>query len=50
LEFLGNERIYAGGLIPSLREIISSLSEFMREIKFLKTAKKLIEKIKAREY
>jgi putative transposase len=31
--FYGDERIFADGLIPSLREKLSSLSEFMREIK-----------------
>ena len=33
VEFYGDERIFADGLIPSLREKLSSLSEFMREIK-----------------
>jgi len=33
VDFYGDERIYADGLIPSLREKLSSLSEFMREIK-----------------
>jgi hypothetical protein len=32
-EFYGDERIFADGLIPSLREKLSSLSEFVREIK-----------------
>jgi putative transposase len=32
-DFYGNERIFADGLIPSLRLKLSSLSEFMREIK-----------------
>jgi len=31
--FYGDERIFADGLIPSLREKLSSLSEFVREIK-----------------
>ena len=31
--FYGDERIFAEGLVPSLREKLSSLSEFMREIK-----------------
>jgi hypothetical protein len=30
VDFYGDERIYADGLIPSLREKLSSLSEFMR--------------------
>ena len=33
VDFYGNERIFADGLMPSLREKLSSLSEFMREIK-----------------
>jgi hypothetical protein len=33
IEFYGDERIFADGLIPSLRLKLSSLSEFMREIK-----------------
>ena len=33
VNFYGDERIFADGLIPSLREKLSSLSEFMREIK-----------------
>ncbi len=33
VNFYGDERIYADGLIPSLRQKLSSLSEFMREIK-----------------
>jgi REP element-mobilizing transposase RayT len=33
IDFYGDERIYADGLIPSLREKLSSLSEFMREVK-----------------
>jgi len=33
VEFYGDERVFADGLIPSLREKLSSLSEFMREIK-----------------
>ena len=33
IDFYGDERIYADGLIPSLREKLSSLSELMREIK-----------------
>jgi REP element-mobilizing transposase RayT len=33
VDFYGDERIYADGLIPSLRMKLSSLSEFMREIK-----------------
>jgi putative transposase len=33
VNFYGDERIYANGLIPSLREKLSSLSEFMLEIK-----------------
>jgi REP element-mobilizing transposase RayT len=31
--FYGDERVFADGLIPSLREKLSSLSEFVREIK-----------------
>ena len=31
--FYGNERVFADGLIPSLRAKLSSLSEFVREIK-----------------
>jgi hypothetical protein len=33
VDFYGDERIFADGLIPSLRLKLSSLSEFMREIK-----------------
>ena len=33
VDFYGDERIYAEGLIPSLRLKLSNLSEFMREIK-----------------
>jgi putative transposase len=33
VDFYSDERIYAEGLVPSLREKLSSLSEFMREIK-----------------
>ena len=33
VDFYSDERIYAERLIPSLREKLSSLSEFMREIK-----------------
>ena len=33
VEFYGDERVFADGLIPSLREKLSSLSEFIREIK-----------------
>jgi hypothetical protein len=33
VDFYGDERIFAEGLIPSLRLKLSSLSEFMREIK-----------------
>ncbi len=33
LDFYGDERIFTEGLIPSLRLKLSSLSEFMREIK-----------------
>jgi putative transposase len=33
VEFYGDERIYADGLIPTLRQKLSSLSEFMREVK-----------------
>ena len=33
VDFYGDERIYADGLVPSLRLKLSSLSEFMREIK-----------------
>jgi hypothetical protein len=33
LGFYGDERIFADGLVPSLRLKLSSLSEFMREIK-----------------
>ena len=32
-DFYGDERIYADGLIPNLRQKLTSLSEFMREIK-----------------
>jgi len=32
-DFYGDERIFADGLIPSLRLKLSSLSEFMREVK-----------------
>ena len=33
VELYGDERVFADGLIPSLREKLSSLSEFIREIK-----------------
>ncbi len=33
VEFYGDERVFADGMIPSLRVKLSSLSEFMREIK-----------------
>jgi REP element-mobilizing transposase RayT len=33
VDFYGDERIFAQGLVPSLRAKLSSLSEFMREIK-----------------
>ena len=33
VNFYGDERIYADGLIPNLRQKLTSLSEFMREIK-----------------
>ncbi len=33
VEFYGDERIFADGLVPSLRLKLSNLSEFMREIK-----------------
>jgi len=33
VDFYGDERIYADGLIPNLRQKLMSLSEFMREIK-----------------
>jgi len=33
VNFYGDERIFSEGLVPSLREKLSSLSEFMREIK-----------------
>ncbi len=33
VDFYGDERVFAEGLVPSLREKLSSLSEFMREIK-----------------
>ena len=33
VDFYGNERIFADGLVPSLRLKLSSLSVFMREIK-----------------
>jgi hypothetical protein len=33
VDFYGDERIFADDLIPSLRQKLSSLSEFMREIK-----------------
>ena len=32
-DFYGDERIYVDGLIPNLRQKLTSLSEFMREIK-----------------
>ena len=31
--FYGDERLFTEGLVPSLRQKLSSLSEFMREIK-----------------
>ncbi len=31
--FYGDDRVFAAGQIPSLREKLSSLSEFVREIK-----------------
>ena len=33
VDFYGDERIYTEGLVASLREKLSSFSEFMREIK-----------------
>ena len=33
VDFYGNQRLFADGLIPSLRQKLSSLSEFIREIK-----------------
>jgi putative transposase len=33
MDFYGDERIYTDGLIPTLRQKLSSLSEFIREIK-----------------
>ncbi len=33
VDFYGDERIFSEGLVPSLREKLSNLSEFMREIK-----------------
>jgi len=33
VDFYGDERIFTGGLVPSLRLKLSNLSEFMREIK-----------------
>jgi len=33
VDFYGDERVFADGLIPSLREKMSNLSEFIREIK-----------------
>ena len=33
VDFYGDERIFADGLVPSLRLKLSNLSEFMREIK-----------------
>ena len=33
MDFYGNKRVFADGLVPSLREKLSSLSEFVREIK-----------------
>ena len=33
VDFYGDERIFADGLVPTLREKLSNLSEFMREIK-----------------
>ncbi len=33
VDFYGDERIFTDSLVPSLREKLSSLSEFMREIK-----------------
>jgi REP element-mobilizing transposase RayT len=33
IEFYGDERIFADGMLPSLRVKLSSLSEFMRQIK-----------------
>jgi hypothetical protein len=32
-DFYGDEKVFAEGWIPSLREKFSNLSEFMREIK-----------------
>jgi hypothetical protein len=33
VDFYGDDRVFADGLIPSLRVKLSSLSEFVREIK-----------------
>ena len=33
VDFYGDERVFADGLVPTLREKLSNLSEFMREIK-----------------
>jgi hypothetical protein len=33
VDFYGNQRLFADGLVPSLRQKLSSLSEFIREIK-----------------
>ncbi len=33
MDFYGDERIFADGLVPTLRQKLSSLSEFIREIK-----------------
>ena len=33
VKFYGDDRVFADGLTPSLREKLSSLSEFIREIK-----------------
>ena len=33
VDFYGDERVFADGIVPSLREKLSSLSEFIREIK-----------------
>ena len=48
MEFYGDDRIFADGLIPSLRTKLSSLSEFVREIKVI--GDRIIEKERKREF
>jgi hypothetical protein len=48
VEFYGDDRIFADGLIPSLRTKLSSLSEFVREIKVI--GDRIIEKERKREF